>query len=164
MAVWQFKFTIFSRAGLRQRWGNATPQLDEYIERFHGPEWEMPEEPYHNYWENNASYAPLCKALASLLPEGEHWADDARFFGSKGGDTIELWPDDIDIRLTQNRPNAALLEVIVTICQQYDCQLCLSESGQLIDPDLATLQAAIRLSNAAAFCANPHGYLQELGD
>lgn len=160
MAVWQYRFSLLPREGIRKAMGSIPESLEEY----------KPVDPanfdenreYPNYWEG-IDRRDFVEQIGRILPETKSWSAEARMFGEDEGDRIQCWDDDVACAVDVRHFSMKYVEQLCALAQKSDCLLVLNEGGQIVEPDLASLLERISHSRAYAFCAAPGEFLVNLG-
>jgi hypothetical protein len=160
MAIWQFTFYLVPHETVEQLHGpNAIT-----LAAFRGVDLETYDENAErpNYWAGRSprSYA---EAVEALLPPRKSWSPDALMFGDDEGDGIELWDDDIRIRLDIRQFNEPLAHAIVSLAAANDLKLVMNGTGRLIPPAYDKLTREIAQSRALRFVLDPGGTLDMIG-
>lgn len=157
MAIWQFTFHWAPR---------------DSVEKLHGPDaivltafapvdfetWDENKET-PNYWQgrNPKSYGP---AIEKLLPPRKSWSADALMFGDEKSDGVELWDDDVRVRLDIREFNEPLARALVDLAARDDLKLAMAQTGRLIPPKYDKLAREISNSRAFKFAMDPAGTLR----
>jgi hypothetical protein len=81
-------------------------------------------------------------------------------FGNEEGDDIELWDDDLEVRLDIREFNEPLARAIVSLAAANDLKLVMTQTGRLIPPLYDKLAREIARSRALKFALDPIGTLQ----
>lgn len=161
MAVWQFKFSLVPTAGVQRIHGADAVVLQAYQISPDGPKF-LDEEENLNYWADLADLQEIALASSEILPEMESWSGDARMFGNKESNKIEVWNDRVNCFIDMRFFSEEFLLRVVDMAKKFDCKFVISGSGVVIYPDLFKVIDQIKLSNAYKFCADPAGYLKSL--
>jgi hypothetical protein len=83
-------------------------------------------------------------------------------FGDERGDGIELWDDDVRVRLDIRQFNEPLARAIVSLANANDLKLVMAQTGRLIPPLYDKLAREIAQSQALRFVIDPVGTLQKI--
>jgi len=113
----------------------------------------------------------LGRALASLLRvrrKGAVTVTDVMerrrlMFGDEDGDSIELWDDDVRIRLDIRQFNEPLARAIVSLAAANDLKLVMARTGRLMPPSYDKVAREIAQSRALRFVLDPGGTLELIG-
>ncbi|MES1201006.1 MAG: hypothetical protein ABUS57_06110 [Pseudomonadota bacterium] len=160
MAIWQFTFYWVPRDAVEKLHGADALVLASFapvdIETWD----ENAETP--NYWlgRNPKSYGP---AIEALLPSRKSWSADALMFGDEEGDGVELWDDDVRLRLDIRQFNEPLARALVSLAARDDLKLAMGQTGRLIPPTYDKLAREISNSLALKFALDPVGTLRMIG-
>jgi hypothetical protein len=84
-------------------------------------------------------------------------------FGDEDGDSIELWDDNVRIRLDIRRFNEPLARAIVGLTAANDLKLVVALTGRLTPPSYDKLAREIAQSRALRFVLDPAGTLELIG-
>jgi hypothetical protein len=84
-------------------------------------------------------------------------------FGDEEGDDIELWDDDVRVRLDIRQFNGPLARAIVNLAAANDLKLVMNPTGRLIPPSYNKLAREIAQSRALRFVLDPGGTLELIG-
>jgi hypothetical protein len=84
-------------------------------------------------------------------------------FGDEDGDSIELWDDDVRIRLDIRQFNEALARAIVSLAAANDLRLVMARTGRLMPPSYDKLAREIAQSRALRFVLDPGGTFEMIG-
>ncbi|MGO1069544.1 hypothetical protein [Lysobacter sp. CA199] len=160
MAIWQFKFALVPVHGLKRVYGDTRRVLDEYRKpgSLKGDGGGTGDN-FPNYWEGLDIDAAV-GAVGGILPRAESWSPEAKMFGQKDGDWIEVWDDDVVCALDLREFSAEHLQAILAAAVALDCKLVLYGSGEVIDPILDLIMQKIKLSSGYEFCADPINFLR----
>ncbi|NBF01544.1 hypothetical protein GV819_04495 [Pseudomonas sp. Fl5BN2] len=159
MAVWHFKFALVPKEVIVSVCGGMVKRLPEYSGEGRGDEVL---DGFPNYWLGGKSIELLLDRASRLLPEIESWTSEARMFGCKDGDRIEVWEDDVLCYLDLRKLSLSLLEGIIYLAASSDCSLVLFGSGEVVEPELPLVVEKIKESNAFAFCVDPASFFAGL--
>jgi hypothetical protein len=159
MAIWQFTFHWVRRSIVENLHGVDVIVLDAF-RSIDFEEWEEESE-MPNYWRGQSPH-DYQNMLSSLLQPRESWSQDALMFGEEKGDSIELWDDDVRIRLDIREYNQSLAQSLVGIAAADDLQLVMSGTGRLIPPSYEKLRREIENSRAFKYVTDPEGTLRML--
>jgi len=161
MAVWQFKFSLVPSAGIVAIHGKMVGELRSYQPPASEDIDDDKDGASVDYWDS-AGASPLnARELTALLPAHPSWSSDAEMFGSKRGDRIELWTDDINCILDMRAFSESLLESIVAIAARMKCKVVVHGTGEVVDPDVEQVMARVKQSGAYQFCKDPDEYFRQ---
>jgi hypothetical protein len=160
MAIWQFTFHLVPREAVERLHGPAAIALIAFRPLDAGTHDENADWP--NYWAGRSprSYAD---AVEALLPSRKSWDSDALMFGDEKGDSIELWNDDVTVRLDIRQFNESLAGAIVSLAADNDLKLAMAQTARLIKPSYDKLAREIAQSQALRFVLDPLGTLELIG-
>ena len=157
MAVWQFTFHYVERVTVEELYGPDAIVLDAFrsvdLETF-DVDAETP-----SYWTERSPHS-YADAIKSLLPPRKSWSDDALMFGEEDGDSVELWDDDVRIRLDIRQYNEPLVRQLLEIAVAHDLKLAMSGTGRLIAPNYGKLIREIKNSRSMKFILDPEGLFE----
>ncbi|MEM9668671.1 MAG: hypothetical protein AAF950_07065 [Pseudomonadota bacterium] len=154
MAVWQFTFHYVERLAVEKLDGPDAIVLSAFR--------PVDLEPFDidaettSYWKDRSPYS-YAKVMKSMLPPRTSWSDDALMFGEENGDSVELWDDDVRIRLDIRSYNEPLVRQLVELAAADDLKLAMSETGRVIAPTYEKLIREIKNSRAMKFILDPKG-------
>jgi hypothetical protein len=154
MAYWQFQFSLVPSSGIEKVHGYQVLRLSEYESRDSDKEVRNIES-FNNYWEGIERPPSVVYELMQLLPASRSWDESASMFADANGNSIEIWPDDINCALSLSNLNFDLLSKIVSIARQMKCVIVLKESGKIVTPDLAVIADEVVNSSAKNLLDNP---------
>jgi hypothetical protein len=160
VAIWQFTFHLVPREAVEQLHGPTAIVLAAFSQVDLETCDENAEPP--NYWAGRSprSYA---EAVEALLPPRKSWSPNALMFGDEEGDGIELWDDDVRVRLDIRLFNAPLARAIVSLAAAKDLKLVMAQTGRLILPSYDKLAHEIAQSRALEFALDPVVTLHLIG-
>lgn len=156
MAIWQFTFHLLPREAAEQFHGPTAIVLGAL--RPSGLDANEALDP-PNYWAGRSSYF-YANAVESLLPPRKSWSTSALMFGDEQGDGVELWDDDVRVRLDIRQFNASLAQAIVRLAIADDLKLAMTETGHLMPPSYTMLRREIVRSRSYRFVRDPIGTLE----
>jgi len=164
MAIWQFKFSLVPADGIRRVHGSDLSTLTIHQVSTDGSRLldDVEYAVLPKYWDNPASLQRIALAISELLPEMKSWSSDARMFGEKGGNEIEVWDDDVSCHIDMRNCSEMLLTLLIRLARKFDCKLAIHGPGTVIDADMPALAREISASSAYRFCLDPEGYLRGL--
>ena len=155
MATWQFNLHLVPRSALP---GGSAPAAAELThETLEDAGW----------WAGALLPADYVSRLSDLLPPLESWHPSGLRWGAEDGHRIEIWSQEgvmesVWIRLDASdvapAPVLAGLAAFAAACDG----VFISEHLDVIGPEAAKLEAALRGSRAARFVADPERYLRRL--
>ena len=161
MAAWQFTFSLVPVAGILSVYGEMVDALPEYAARL--PDAPFDEDAdYPNYWEG-IDQTFVHDMAKSVLPLTASWCEDATIYGDTKTDDIQIWEDNVIVRLNCGDLNLALLETIVAAARTNGCCLVLNEAGRIISPEYQLVLDALHASSAARFVKDPRTFLASIG-
>lgn len=160
MAIWQFTFYWVPRDAVEKLHGRDVIALAAFAPV--DPETWNENTETQNYWAERAprSYGT---AIEVLLPPRESWSANALMFGDEDGDDVQIWDDDIKIRLDLRRFNEPLARAVVQLAAREDLKLVMGETGRLISAEYDKLVREIANSRSAKFVQDPAGTLKMIG-
>lgn len=98
MAVWQFKFSLMPRRARDEIYGASADTAPEYSANF-DPGYIEEANGQRNPWDIEPVREAVHQELSLLLPERKSWSSEASMFGSEEATDLQLWPDEVQIRL-----------------------------------------------------------------
>lgn len=160
MAIWQFTFYLVPRDSVERLHGSAVLILEAFAP-IEFEEWTEGKE-HPNYWVGRSpiSYAAQ---IEGLLPARKSWSQDALMFGDEDGDDIDLWEDDIRVRLDLRNFNHHLAQGVVHLAADEGLMLVMGQTGRLIPPNYEKLIREIGQSRSARFVMDPVETLRMIG-
>jgi hypothetical protein len=162
MAYWQFQFSLVPSSGIEKVHGPHVLRLAEYESR--DSEKEVKDiESFNNYWEGIERPQSVIHELTQLLPACRSWDSSASMFADVDGNSIEIWPDDINCALSLSNPRFDLVNQIVSIAARMKCVIVLKESGRIVNSDLAVIADEIANSSAKDLLENPSKLIRSHG-
>jgi len=110
----------------------------------------------------------LIERFNSILPKGDGWSEDMLFWGDLEHDDIQAWMTsdgfhDIQIRLYVPGLALVLIDKLCALGRDYDWVFATAE-GFIVQPHRESMLRAIRNSKAAAFLADPEGFLRSASE
>ena len=84
-------------------------------------------------------------------------------FGDEEGDDLELWDDDIQVRLHVGHFNNELARRVVNFAAREGLMLVMGQTGRLIPPVFEKLMKELSQSRAAKFVSAPVDTLLMIG-
>ena len=157
MAIWQFTFHLFPRQAVQQIEGVTALVLGAIRQCGLDAGEESVDPP--NYWAGHSTHAHA-GAIEALITPRKSWASEALMFGDEQGDGIELWDDDLRVRLDIRQFNASLARAIVRFAAVNDFQLAMAESHHLLPPSYTMLLREIVQSRAYKYVRDPVATLE----
>lgn len=156
MAIWQFKFFIIPKKNLLKEHEEIPNYLEEYKPRHYTDEYCEDQE-FINYW-NGVDMPDNEFNLIQI----ESWDDEAKMYGEKDGNKIEIWKDEFICFIDARKPNFKLLNSLIIIAKSLKCMIVLGESGKLIKPDIIDIRKYFNNSTANKFVLNQENTLISL--
>ena len=147
MATWQYDCVLVPRASWRNPAINPSCVLPEGSEK---------------YWTGFPS-ATLEAALRTIGPPKDTWSASQQLWGQEDGTcallTIEGGAvEELRLRVDMRTPDIALLRIFFSIARRCDL-LVLTDTGEVIEPELAWFLGLAAKSRAGQFSASPQAFL-----
>ncbi len=160
MAVWSFKLNLLPRQSVLKKFGKIPDVIDEYKSCFDYSEL-IEDEEGTNFWKGY-DVRSIGINFGQLLPCIDSWSDSMDLYGDEKGSKVEVWSDDIYLKLDARGDNDILLEKCVKVAKLIDCIFVVEESGKVIEPDVELLMLEYRNSRAYRFVDSPEEVLEEV--
>jgi len=160
MAIWHFKFSLLPKKGLLREHTNIPLILDEYKENFVDPEKHVDDE-FIDYWKD-CNLKEIEIHIQKLLPLIDSWSSSMRLYGYDNGTNIEVWDDDINLKIDTRKTDYTFLKEIVNLARDNNCLLVPQETGELIEPNFEKLVEKYQSSRSYRFTLDSDQVLDEI--
>jgi hypothetical protein len=159
MAIWQFTFYLVPRQSVEALHGADVIALEIYQPFDLSTIDDESSEP--NYWAGHATRGHA-EEIAKLLPPRRSWSEDALMFGEDSGDEIDVWNNEIRVRLDLRNFNEHLAIGITNLASAAALLLVCGGTGRVLAPEYSKLAREIANSRARKFVEDPRGTLEQI--
>jgi hypothetical protein len=160
VAIWHARFSLVPSEGIVAVHGEMPRYLREYQPPTEGSVIDVLEENSPGYWKRAGMSPSSIPGISKLLPACRSWSSEAEMYGSKDGDRVEIWKDEVHCAMDMRVFSAGLLENILTAAKQAECKIVMHGTGEVLDADITVVTRKIKESGAYEFCADPEQYFR----
>lgn len=141
MALWNFRFYIFPVEGIRYFYNTMSSLLKEY-NAYEDFEYNLI---YNNYFLGNENILEDAKKyLNKNLNKNEYWDKDADSYIDEFGNMVNVYKDEIFIKLDLRMLNIKSIDKMLRFIIQYKVVIVIGKTGKIIPANTESLMDEIK--------------------
>jgi len=144
MAIWNYRYYLIPSAAIRNKFNaNKDIILDEY--RSNGFQNFNENKSFENYFiDNDFILSSIINEAKKQLKLKESWDKDAIMFCDNFGNSLTVWPDDIECELDLRFDYTKFIQKTIDWAIKYNCLLVIGKTGNVVSPNINNLMYEIK--------------------
>ena len=144
MAIWNYRYYLIPSATIRNKFNaNKDIILDEY--RSNGFQNFNENKSFENYFiDNDVILLSIINEAKKQLKLKESWDKDAIMFCDNFGNSLTVWPDDIECELDLRFDYIQFIQKTIDWAIKYNCLFVIEKTGNVVSPNINNLMYEIK--------------------